>query len=251
MRVDVVTLFPELVSSITSCGVTGRAVTRGLLELACWNPRDFADDRHRTVDDRPYGGGPGMVMMVAPLRDAIVAARAADPRPVRTVYLSPQGRRLDQAWLADAVAQERLLLVAGRYEGVDERLVQAEVDEEVSLGDFVLSGGEPAAMAIVDGLARLLPGALGDEDSAAADSFADGLLDHPHYTRPEVVDGMAVPPVLLGGDHEAIRRWRLGQALARTLERRPEMIEQRALSDEERAMLDEYLAARRGIDKQH
>jgi tRNA (guanine37-N1)-methyltransferase len=164
------------------------------------------------------------------------------------VYLSPQGRRLDQAWLADAVRQERVLLVAGRYEGVDERLVQAEVDEEVSLGDFVLSGGEPAAMAIVDGIARLLPGALGDEDSAAADSFADGLLDHPHYTRPEVVDGIAVPPVLLGGDHEAIRRWRLGQALARTLERRPDMIEQRTLSDEERAMLDEYLAARRRLD---
>lgn len=251
MRVDVVTLFPELVSAITSCGVTGRAATRGLLTLECWNPRDFAEDRHRTVDDRPYGGGPGMVMMVGPLRDAIAAARAADQRPVRTVYLSPQGRRLDQAWLADAVARERLLLVAGRYEGVDERLVQAEVDEEVSLGDFVLSGGEPAAMAIVDGLARLLPGALGDEDSAAADSFADGLLDHPHYTRPEVVDGMAVPPVLLGGDHDAIRRWRLGQALARTLERRPELIEQRTLSNEERAMLDEYLAARRRLDSQH
>jgi tRNA (guanine37-N1)-methyltransferase len=248
VRVDVVTLFPELVSAITSCGVTGRAAMRGLLTLDCWNPRDFADDRHRTVDDRPYGGGPGMVMMVAPLREAIAAARAADKRPVRTVYLSPQGRRLDQAWLADAVRQERVLLVAGRYEGVDERLVQAEVDEEVSLGDFVLSGGEPAAMAIVDGIARLLPGALGDEDSAAADSFADGLLDHPHYTRPEVVDGIAVPPVLLGGDHEAIRRWRLGQALARTLERRPDMIEQRTLSDEERAMLDEYLAARRRLD---
>lgn len=251
MRVDVVTLFPELVAAISSCGVTGRAVTRGLMTLDCWNPRDYAEGRHRTVDDRPYGGGPGMVMMVEPLRAAIVAARAADQRPVRTVYLSPQGRRLDQGWLADAAARERLLLVAGRYEGVDERLVQAEVDEEVSLGDFVLSGGELAAMAIVDGVARLLPGALGDEDSAAQDSFADGLLDHPHYTRPEVVDGVAVPPVLLGGDHEAIRRWRLGQALARTLERRPDLIEHRTLSDEERAMLDEYLAARRGMEQQH
>ncbi len=246
MRVDVVTLFPELVAAIGGCGVVGRAVERGLLDLVTWNPRDFTRDRHRTVDDRPYGGGPGMVMKVEPLRDAIRAAKVADPRPVRVVYLSPQGRRLDQRWLADAARAERVMLVAGRYEGIDERLVGTDIDEELSIGDYVLSGGEPAAMVVVDGVARLLPGVLGDEDSAVQDSFVDGLFDHPHYTRPEVLDGIAVPDVLLGGDHAAIRRWRLKQALGRTWERRPDLIEARNLSDEERMLLDEYLAERRG-----
>ena len=243
MRIDVVTLFPELVAAVGGCGITGRAVERGLLTLATWNPRDYARDRHRTVDDRSYGGGPGMVMKVQPLRDAIHAARAADARPVRTVYLSPQGRRVDQAWVAAAAEAGRLLLVAGRYEGVDERLIDAEVDEELSLGDFVLSGGEPAAMAVIDAVARLLPGALGDAASAVEDSFADGLLDHPHYTRPEDCDGRRVPDVLVGGDHEAVRRWRLREALGRTWLRRPELIDARGLSDEEQELLAEFIAA--------
>ena len=243
MRIDVVTLFPELVAAIGGCGITGRAVERGLLTLATWNPRDYTRDRHRTVDDRSYGGGPGMVMKVEPLRDAIRAARAADTRPVRTVYLSPQGRRIDQAWVAAAADAGRVLLVAGRYEGVDERLIEAEVDEELSLGDFVLSGGEPAAMAVIDAVARLLPGALGDAASAVEDSFADGLLDHPHYTRPEDCDGRRVPDVLVGGDHEAVRRWRLREALGRTWLRRPELIDARGLSDEEQELLAEFIAA--------
>ena len=243
MRIDVVTLFPELVAAIGGCGITGRAVERGLLTLATWNPRDYTRDRHRTVDDRSYGGGPGMVMKVEPLRDAIRAARAADTRPVRTVYLSPQGRRIDQAWVAAAADAGRVLLVAGRYEGVDERLIEAEVDEELSLGDFVLSGGEPAAMAVIDAVTRLLPGALGDAASATADSFADGLLDHPHYTRPEEFDGRRVPDVLVGGDHEAVRRWRLREALGRTWLRRPELIDARGLSDEEQELLAEFIAA--------
>lgn len=245
MRIDVVTLFPELVAAIGGCGITGRAVERGLLAIECWNPRDYAHDRHRTVDDRSYGGGPGMVMKVEPLRDAIRAARAADDRPVRAVYLSPQGRRVDQAWVTDAAQAGRLLLVAGRYEGVDERLLETEIDEELSLGDFVLSGGEPAAMAVIDAIARLQPGALGDAASAGEDSFSDGLLDHPHYTRPEVLDGARVPEVLVGGDHAAVRRWRLREALGRTWQRRPDLIEARGLDEEEKALLAEYIAAHR------
>lgn len=240
MRVDVVTLFPGLVTAVVDGGITGRAVERGLLSLATWNPREFATDRHRTVDDRPYGGGPGMVMKVEPLRDAIRAARAAGPQPVSAVYLSPQGRRLDQARVAEIAGRERLLLVCGRYEGIDERFIDAEIDEELSIGDFVLSGGEVAAMVVIDAVARLLPGALGDEDSAVAESFNDGLLDHPHYTRPETMDGRSVPGVLAGGDHEAVRRWRLKQALGRTWSRRPDLLEGRELSDEERELLEEF-----------
>ncbi|MEX0900244.1 MAG: tRNA (guanosine(37)-N1)-methyltransferase TrmD [Gammaproteobacteria bacterium] len=243
MRIDVVTLFPELVATIGDYGITGRAVERGLLSIECWNPRDYAHDRHRTVDDRSYGGGPGMVMKVEPLRDAIRAARVADRRPVRAVYLTPQGRRVDQAWVAEAAQAGRLLLVAGRYEGVDERVLETEIDEELSLGDFVLSGGEPAAMAVIDAIARLLPGALGDAASADEDSFTDGLLDHPHYTRPEVLDGVRVPKVLVGGDHAAVRRWRLREALGRTWQRRPDLIEARGLDEEEKALLAEYIAA--------
>ncbi len=240
MRVDVVTLFPELVAAVVGSGVTGRAVDRGLLSLATWNPRDHAQDRHRTVDDRPYGGGPGMVMKVEPLRDAIRAARAADDRPVKAVYLGPQGRRLDQAMVNDLAGRGRLLLVCGRYEGVDERLVESEIDEQLSIGDYVLSGGEVAAMVVIDAVARLLPGVLGDGESAVAESFSDGLLEYPQYTRPESVHGQRVPEVLVGGDHEAVRRWRLMQALGRTWERRPDLLERRNLNDEERALLDEY-----------
>ena len=241
-RIDVVTLFPELVRAVTGNGVTGRAAQAGLLELVTWNPRDYAQDRHRTVDDRPYGGGPGMVMMLAPLRDAIRAARAAAPTGSRVAYLSPQGRRLDQAGVEELASRTGLILVAGRYEGIDERLVEAEIDEEWSLGDFVLSGGEIAAMAIVDAVTRLIPGALGDADSAEQDSFVDGLLDCPHYTRPEVADGRTVPAVLLSGDHAAIARWRRKQALGRTWERRPDLLEQVALDEEQQRLLDEYIA---------
>jgi tRNA (guanine37-N1)-methyltransferase len=241
-RIDVVTLFPELVRAVVGSGVTGRAADAGLVELVTWNPRDFALDRHRTVDDRPYGGGPGMVMSYPPLRDAIRAARAAAPDGSRVAYLSPQGRRLDQAGVEELASRTGLILVAGRYEGIDERLVEAEIDEEWSLGDFVLSGGEIAAMAIVDAVTRLIPGALGDADSAEQDSFVDGLLDCPHYTRPEVADGRTVPAVLLSGDHAAIARWRRKQALGRTWQRRPDLLEQVALDEEQQRLLDEYIA---------
>jgi tRNA (guanine37-N1)-methyltransferase len=213
--------------------------------LQTWNPRDFADDAHRTVDDRPYGGGPGMVMMVEPLRRAIDAARKAAPgAPV--AYLSPQGRRLDQQVAAELAQRGSMILLAGRYEGVDERLIQSDVDEEWSIGDYVLSGGELPAMVLMDTVVRLLPGVLGHADSAEQDSFVDGLLDFPHYTRPEEIGGQRVPAVLLSGDHEQIRRWRLKQALGRTWLRRPDLLEGRALSDEEKVLLDEYRRAERG-----
>lgn len=240
MRIEVVTLFPELVAAVAEHGIPRRAVERGLLALRCWNPRDYTEDRHRTVDDRPYGGGPGMVMKVEPLRRAVQAARAAAPGG-RVVYLSPQGRRLDQAAVARLAGLEALILVAGRYEGIDERLIELEVDEEWSIGDYVLSGGELAAMVVVDAVTRLLPGALGDEGSAEQDSFADGLLDCPHYTRPEQIEGLRVPQVLLGGHHGEIERWRRKQALGRTWQRRPDLLEGRELSDRDRRLLDEYI----------
>lgn len=240
MRIDVVTLLPDLVLSLRHGGITGRAISRGLLELVLWNPRDFAQDRHRTVDDRPYGGGPGMLMKVAPLRAALAAARAQQSAKSLAVYLSPQGRRLDQGLLAELAAQPGLLLVAGRYEGVDERLIESEIDTEVSIGDYVLSGGELAAMVIIDGVTRLLPGALGDPESARSDSFAASLLDCPHYTRPEEIDGMRVPEVLLSGDHEAIRRWRLKQALGRTWVRRPDLLSLAGLDSLGQQLLDEF-----------
>ncbi|WP_455385660.1 tRNA (guanosine(37)-N1)-methyltransferase TrmD [Acidihalobacter prosperus] len=242
MRIDVVSLFPELVSAVAACGVTGRAVDRGLLELGMWNPRDYTADRHRTVDDRPYGGGPGMLMKVEPVRQALHAARAAGGGKV--IYLSPQGRRLDQAAVRRFAADGNLVLLAGRYEGIDERLVALEVDEEWSIGDYVLSGGELAAMVVIDAVARLLPGALGDADSAEQDSFMEGLLDCPHYTRPEQVDGLQVPAVLREGNHAEIARWRRKQALGRTLERRPDLLQGLDLSDEDRRLLDEYQAER-------
>jgi len=241
-RIDVVTLFPELVRAVTECGITGRAAGNGLLELVTWNPRDFTRDRHRTVDDRPYGGGPGMLMKYEPLRDAIRAARAAAPDGSRVAYLSPQGKRLDQAAVAELTRRPGLILVAGRYEGIDERLIEAEVDEEWSLGDYVLSGGELAAMVIVDCVTRLLPGALGDAASAEQESHVDGLLDCPHYTRPETTEDRTVPGVLLSGDHAAIARWRRKQALGRTWQRRPDMIAATELDAEQRALLEEFIA---------
>jgi len=239
VRFDVITLFPELFEIVTGHGVTGRAVKRGLVELALWNPRDHTQDRHRTVDDRPYGGGPGMVMMVPPLRDTLRAVRAAAPAS-RVVYLSPQGRPLDQAAVMEIAARPGVILLAGRYEGVDQRLIDSEVDEEWSIGDYVLSGGELAAMVVMDAVTRLLPGVLGHELSAEQDSFMAGLLDHPHYTRPEEIDGQRVPAVLLQGDHEAIRRWRLKQALGRTWLERPDLLQDLALTREQQVLLDEF-----------
>lgn len=241
LRIGVVTLFPGMFEAITGYGVTGRAVESGLLELTCWDPRQYTQDRHCRVDDKPYGGGPGMVMLVQPLRDAIRAARAALGERTPVIYLSPQGRRLDQAGVESLAAERSLILVAGRYEGIDERLIAMEVDAEWSIGDYVLSGGELPAMVVIDALARRQPGVVGDADSVTADSYATGLLDYPHYTRPEVIDGRPVPAVLLSGDHEQIRRWRLKQALGRTWLRRPDLIERASLDAEQQALLDEFL----------
>ena len=244
MRFDVISLFPEMFSAMRQ-GVTGRAVERGQVAMRLWNPRDYADDAHRTVDDRPYGGGPGMVMMVEPLRQAIEAAKAAAPDS-RVLYLSPQGRRLDQAAARQLATEPGFILLAGRYEGVDERLIDAYIDEEWSNGDYVLSGGELPAMVLIDAVIRLLPGVLGHADSAEQDSYVDGLLDCPHYTRPEVVEGRAVPEVLMSGNHELIRRWRLKQALGRTWLRRPDLLEGRQLSSEEQDLLDDFIRAHAG-----
>ena len=241
MRIDVITLFPQMVEKIAAFGVTGRAVTRGLLTLFTWNPRDFTTDSHRSVDDRPYGGGPGMVMMVEPLAKCIRTARTEAPPGSKTVYLSPQGKRLEQSVFNEWAHGEGLILVAGRYEGVDERLMTLEIDEEWSIGDYVLSGGELAAMVVVDAVARLLPQALGDESSAQQDSFVDGLLDFPHYTRPADYNGLRVPQTLLDGNHGEIRRWRLKQSLGRTQVRRPDLLRTRGLNAEERDLLDEFL----------
>jgi tRNA (guanine37-N1)-methyltransferase len=244
MRVALVTVFPEMLAAVSAVGVTGRAVRDGLLQVSAINPRDFTEDRHRSVDDRPYGGGPGMVMRPEPLAAALTAGRDFAGAASRVIYLSPQGRRFDHERAQALALEPGLVLLAGRYEGVDERLVRASVDEELSIGDYVLSGGELPAMVVIDAVARLLPGVLGHEDSAAQDSFAQGLLDCPHFTRPEQYEGMDVPPVLLSGDHAAIRRWRLKQALGRTWERRPDLLEQlrqsRGLSEEEQTLLSEY-----------
>ncbi len=244
MRFDVISLMPAMFDAIRH-GVTGRALDRARAELVLWNPRDYAHDAHRTVDDRPYGGGPGMVMMAEPLSRAIRAARAAAPgSPV--VYLSPQGRRFDQAAAQTLAGLPGVILLAGRYEGIDERVIETEVDQEWSIGDYVLSGGELPAMVLMDTVIRLLPGVLGHADSAVQDSYVDGLLDCPHYTRPESFEGRAVPEVLTSGNHELIRRWRLAQALGRTWSRRPELLNERGLSDEERLLLDEYRRAHSG-----
>ena len=239
MRFDIVSLFPDMVRESASHGVTGRALERGLVDLMVWDPRDFTHDRYRTVDDRPYGGGPGMVMKFEPLRDAIHAAKAAQASGARTIYLSPQGRVLDQKAVVDFSRCEGLILVAGRYEGIDERLIEAEVDEEWSIGDYVLSGGELPALVLFDAVVRLLPGVLGHAESAQQDSHMDGLLDCPHYTRPDVIDGREVTEVLQSGNHEAIRRWRLRQSIERTRLRRPDLLEKILLDQEQQALLDE------------
>jgi|APMI01.1.fsa_nt_gi tRNA (guanine37-N1)-methyltransferase len=241
VRVDVVTLFPEMVETLLRFGVTGRAVERGLLTVTTWDPRAETHDRHRTVDDRPYGGGPGMVMKVQPLRDTLRRARQAVEPSGKTIYLSPQGRPLNQDGVRELAQEDRLILLAGRYEGIDERLIETEVDDEWSIGDYVLSGGELAALVLIDALARLLPGALNDSESAEQDSFMDGLLDCPHYTRPEEIDGRRVPAVLLGGDHAAIARWRRRESLGRTWLRRPELLAQRVLDAAEQMLLDDFI----------
>lgn len=245
MWIGVVSLFPEMFEALTRQGVTGRAVEKGRIDLEFWNPRDYATDRHRTVDDRPYGGGPGMLMKVDTLRAAIHDARsraeiATGQRP-KVIYLSPQGRRLDQRGAGELASGPPLVVVAGRYEGIDERVVEADIDEEWSIGDYVLSGGELPAMVLIDAAARLVPGVLGHQDSALEDSFNDGLLDCPHYTRPEDVEGRRVPEVLLSGHHGAIRRWRLKQSLGRTWLRRPDLLEGRTLNDEQCELLEEFI----------
>lgn len=242
MRIDVVTLFPEMIRDGCGYGIPRIALEKGLLQLGTWNPRDYSMDRHRNVDDRSYGGGPGMVMQVQPLADALADARRHNAGPV--IYLSPQGRRLDQSAVQRFAELPCMILLAGRYEGIDERLIEREVDEEWSIGDYVLSGGEPAALVWIDALARLLPGALGDGESALRDSFMDGLLDYPHYTRPEVVDGLAVPAVLTGGNHAEIERWRMKQSLGRTWQRRPDLLAQLELNEEQQALLAEYIGER-------
>ena len=244
MRIDVISLFPPMFEAVTGYGITGRAVKAGRLRIDLWNPRDFTCDRHRTVDDRPYGGGPGMVMLYEPLAAAVAAARAAVGEGRRVLYLSPQGRRLDQAGVRDLSARRGFVLVAGRYEGIDERVVETLVEEEWSIGDYVLSGGEVAAMVVIDAVTRLLPGVLGHADSAREDSFFDGLLDYPHYTRPEEVGGRRVPAVLLSGDHGEVRRWRLKQALGRTWERRPDLLAGLGLDAERQALLEEFIRER-------
>jgi tRNA (guanine37-N1)-methyltransferase len=238
IRFDVVTLFPEMFAAITGSGITSRALDAGLYSITTWNPRDFTTDNYRTVDDRPYGGGPGMVMLAEPLERTLDAVKSAGGG--RTLYLSPQGRKVDHRRIMEFSKEKSLTLLCGRYEGVDERLLERRVDEEVSIGDFVLSGGELAAMALIDACVRQLPGALGDDASAVEESFADGLLDCPQYTRPETYSDRKVPEVLLSGHHENIRRWRLKQALGRTWLRRPDLLQVRNLTAEERKLLDEF-----------
>ena len=246
MHIDVVTLFPEILSALEH-SITGRALKKeGLLTIDCWNPRHYAHDKHRTVDDRPYGGGPGMVMTIQPLLSAIQAAQTANQAdkpatPAPVVYLSPRGRRLDQAKFKQIATLPRLILVAGRYEGIDERLIELAIDEIWSIGDYVLSGGEIACLVVIDCVTRLLPGALGCNESAKQDSFTNGLLDWPHYTRPDVYDGKQVPDALRSGDHAAIETWRLQQALGQTWLRRPDLLEKRMLSQHEQQLLDAFI----------
>jgi len=253
IQFDCITIFPQMFAAVTEYGITRRAYEEGRWSLALWNPRDYATDNYRTIDDRPYGGGPGMVMLAAPLEQAIAAAKARVPdKPARVMHLSPQGRVLDDAKVRELANAERLVLLCGRYEGIDERLIERSIDEEISIGDYVLSGGELAAMVLIDAVVRQLPGVLGDAQSAEQDSFVRGLLDCPHYTRPEVYEGARVPEVLLSGHHAEIERWRLKQALGRTWERRPELLERRGMNEKERALLTEFLAeskAERGEGK--
>ena len=248
MHFHVITLFPEMIEQACSCGVLGRAIEKGVVNLSCWNPRDYTQDRHRTVDDRPYGGGPGMLMKVEPLADAIKAAREKASEDVKVVYLSPQGRTLKQACVTQMSGHQDIILIAGRYEGIDERIIDQYVDEELSIGDYVLSGGEVPALIMIDAVARMLPGVLGDEDSAQQDSFMKGLLDYPHYTRPEEVNGQKVPAVLLSGDHKAIAHWRQRQALGRTWLRRPDLLKCMQLDEEQKQILAEFQLEEGGVE---
>ncbi|CAA9892315.1 tRNA (guanine-1-)-methyltransferase [Candidatus Methylobacter favarea] len=241
MRFDVVSLFPEMVTGAAGYGVTGRALERGIVSLAVWNPRNYTRDRHRTVDDRPYGGGPGMVMKYQPLHDAVNDARQAGLETRKVVYLSPQGRPITQNLLSEASDLAQLILIAGRYEGIDERFVELDCDEEWSLGDYVISGGELAALIVIDGVTRLLPGVLGDEESAQQDSHMDGLLDFPHFTRPEQLEESSVPDILMSGNHADIDRWRMKQALGRTWQRRPDLLKKKNLSAEQEKLLKEFI----------
>jgi tRNA (guanine37-N1)-methyltransferase len=240
MRIAVVSLFPQMIREALDHGVIGRAQERGVFAVDCFDPRDYTADAHRTVDDRPYGGGPGMVLMAPPVRSAIRAAAALLPPGSRRVYLGADGRKFEQSMAREACRWPGLVLVAGRYEGLDERLIEHEIDEEWSIGDYVLSGGELPALVVIDAIVRLMPGTLGSSESALQESFSDGLVDWPHYTRPQALDGHAVPAVLASGDHAAIHRWRLQQALGRTWLRRPELLELRGMSDEERKLLEEF-----------
>ncbi|MBS3953415.1 MAG: tRNA (guanosine(37)-N1)-methyltransferase TrmD [Methylomicrobium sp.] len=242
MRFDIITLFPEMVIGASGYGVTGKAIQSGLVSLKAWNPREFTLDKYRTVDDRPYGGGPGMVMKYQPLFDTVNAIKAEQKnKKLKVVYLSPQGRPISQSLLTQAVELDQLILIAGRYEGIDERFVQHVCDEEWSLGDYVISGGELAALIVVDGITRLLPGVLGDEESAKQDSHMDGLLDFPHYTRPEKIDEDSVPAVLLSGNHADIERWRTKQALGRTWLKRPDLLKNKPLDEMQRKLLEEFI----------
>jgi len=250
MQIAVVTLFPELVEAVGEYGITGRAIRNGLVTLSCWNPREYTEDRHHTVDDRPFGGGPGMLMKTAPLQAAIGAAKDALQRhrkeretaaDGRVIYLSPQGRKLDQAGVTELAGCEELILVCGRYQGIDERVLETEIDEEWSIGDFVISGGELAAMVVIDAIARLQPGALGADESAELDTFAGGLLHCPQYTRPQIIEGQTVPGTLLSGDHEQIRRWRLKHSLGATWRKRPDLLKAMELDAEQQFLLQEYI----------
>jgi tRNA (guanine37-N1)-methyltransferase len=242
MRFDVITLFPEIFNALQS-GITGRAIDQQIISIHCWNPRDYTHNVHNRVDDRPYGGGPGMVMQYQPLHDAIQAARADSPITPRVIYLSPQGKLISQPKIREwsSQAHQRYILIAGRYEGIDERLLQKDIDEEWSIGDYVLSGGELPAMVMIDAITRLLPGALGDENSALQDSFENGLLDHPHYTRPETIDGMTIPTVLQSGDHAAIAAWRQKESIGKTWQKRPDLLKRRILNDNERKLLQLFI----------
>jgi tRNA (guanine37-N1)-methyltransferase len=251
MEIIVISLFPDMIRGAAAYGVTGRALDKSGVSLVCTTPREFATDNYQTVDDRPYGGGPGMVLKVEPMAAAIRAAKKSLPAGSQVIFLSPQGRLFDQAIAQQLAALPGMVLVAGRYEGFDERLIESFADDELSLGDFVISGGELAAAVVIDSVLRLLPGVLGDELSAQQDSFSDGLLDCPHYTRPEVVEGRRVPQVLLEGNHAAIRRWRLKEALGRTWVRRPDLLAQRMLTDEEARLLEEYKSEHEAAGKAH
>ena len=237
---DVITLFPEMITNAASYGVTGRAMEREIVSLSTWNPRDFTQDKHKTVDDRPYGGGPGMVMKYQPLHDAVNQAKKTGNKDAKVVYLSPQGKPITQALLSEACNVSQLILIAGRYEGVDERFVNMDCDDEWSIGDYVISGGELAALIVIDAITRLLPGVLGHEESAQQDSHMNGLLDYAHYTRPEEIEGHLVPDVLLSGNHAEIGIWRMKQALGRTWQRRPDLLENKNLSAEQSNLLQQF-----------